>query len=41
MRKIRKTLAATAVALAAVLTMGLAATPADAAVKYVRPIGCC
>jgi len=41
MRKIRKTLAATAVALATVLTVGLAATPADAAVPYVRPIGCC
>jgi hypothetical protein len=41
MRKIRMTLAATAVALASVLTVGLVAAPADAGVKTSRPIGCC
>ena len=41
MIKIRKTLAATAIALATVLSVGLAAAPADAAVEHVRPIGCC
>lgn len=39
MQKVRTALA-TAAALAAVLTVGLA-TPADAAPQSVRPIGCC
>ncbi len=41
MKKIRMTLAATAVALATLLTMGLAAGPGGAAVHADQPFGCC
>ena len=41
MNKIRMTIASIAVAVATVLTVGLAATPADAGVRADRPFGCC
>ena len=41
MKKIRMTVASIAVALATVLTVGLAAAPSDAVVRADRPFGCC
>lgn len=41
MKKIRMTVASIAVALATVLTVGLAAAPGDAVVRADQPFGCC